>query len=541
MFNYISVILIDFQFEGKPGEKSLRSLDQVTYQDGINRARSSTLKDSYGNPVEYDTLEAIDANKPSKNKNDPNQFIIPGYASGILQSHELPTRSNFNGETPRKIDDDRIHFIDPLQNAYQNSDKPYTAPSPSLSTPLGTPEDNANANNQQPINIPKPNIDLPETPQAPIDDPLNHVLTPPQDNSQVSSPDAPSFSLQVPNGNDKNEPQVSLTQGLIPPQIPSEGQTVFIPRPNIDVSETPIDSSNGPLNQGLLPPTDDFKAPNFGQSFSNPNQDGPIVIKEGEIHFAPKPSNGLLPPKDSLPNEIAFEVPTPQPTFSSVNKFNGPFGGSPGLLAPAVNNVANKFASPTTQTVNEPAPNKFTGSFGGAPGILGGQGPVTNRQNSNQIPVTVFHEQFSTNNFKQPTPTQNSFTQTPKVANNKYQGNFGGSPGVLVSNNDFDRASSIQGQSTVAIPSVSPTFATPSNTPIANKFTGSFGGAPGVLGENNAVTFSQAPTTTQTLSQLPNLNADYPALPKEEAVAQKYSGQFGGAPGILRPYDNSKN
>lgn len=519
------------------------------------------MKDSYGNPVEYDTLEAIDANKPSKNKNDPNQFIIPGYASGILQHHELPTRSNFNGETPRKIDDDRIHFIDPLQNAYQNSDKPYTAPSPSLSTPLGKPDESEiKQQSQQPIVIPKPNIDLPETPQTPIDDPLNHVLTPPQDSSQSNSPQdntqnispgAPSFSLQVPNGNDKNEPQLSLSQGLIPPQIPSDSQSsVFIPRPNIDISETPIDNSNALLNQGLLPPSDGsadgsaVKNDNTNvQSFSNPNQDGPVIITE--VHYAPKPSNGLLPPKDPSPNDVALDNSAPPPTVPSPNKFSGSFGGSPGVLGQAVNTVVNKFASSTPpQTANNgPAPNKFTGSFGGSPGVLGGSGTVTSPKNSNQIPVAIFHEQFSTDSqFRQPTPTQNSFTQSPKVANNKYQGNFGGSPGVLVSNNDYDRATSLQGQSTVAIPSVSPTSATSLNTPvtIANKFSGSFGGASGVLGENKPSTFSQPPTTTQTLSQLPNLNNDYPASDKESS-AQKYTGQFGGAPGILRPYDNSKN
>lgn len=109
LFTASAVIYIDFNYEGKPGEgKSLRSLDQVAYQDGVNRARSN-LKDSYGNPVEYDTLENIDANKAGKDK---NQFVIPGYASGILQPHEVPARSSdFNVETSRKIDDDKIRKL----------------------------------------------------------------------------------------------------------------------------------------------------------------------------------------------------------------------------------------------------------------------------------------------------------------------------------------------------------------------------------------------------------------------------------------------
>lgn len=479
------------------------------------------MKDSYGNPVEYDTLEAVDAGKPSLNKNDPNQFTIPGYASGILQPHEVPARS-FNSE--RKVDDDRIHFIDPLHNSFQNNnDKTFQTPSPSLTTPLG----NVNENNLQsptPINIPRPNIDLPETPQTPIDDPIDHVpLHTPQNNPGGS----PSFTLETPNGN-QNTQQFPLTQDLIPPQIPNQGQSVFIPRPNLDVQETPIDNSNGPINQGLLPPPDsssnfNFNSNNNGQSFSNPKQDGPVIITE--VLFAPKPSNGLVPPKDPLPNDVLFN---PQPTVETPNKFSGPFGGSPGVLGGAidrvVNNVQNKLSGTTSvphfASVGTTIGNKFSGSFGGSSGVLGGR-PV-----SNQIPVSIVQDP------QRPAPTQNTFTQPPSPNNNKYQGNFGGSPGVLVSNNQGGLVTPFEAQSTVQVPSVAPTVAT-------DRFSGSFGGAQGVLGASKVSTLSQAPTT-QTITQLPTLNDAYPSSTKESTV-QKYTGQFGGAPGVLLPYDNSKN
>lgn len=604
-----SVIFIDFNYQGKPGDKALRSLDQVSYQ-GTSRARSS-LKDSYGNPIQYDNLEQIDAKKPSNNKNDPNKFIIPGYAipayaSGILQPHELPTRSNVNEETSRKIDDDRVHFIDPLQNAYANSDKPVSVPSPSLSTPIGT-QDEA-ANNQIPIFIPKPNLDLPETPQTPIDDPLNHELNPPSDGSTVtpqSTPETPSFSLETPKGNGQNSQQIPLTQDLIPPQIPTEGQSVFIPRPNIDVSETPIDDDfNALLNQGLLPPSDtpagfgpdsadantpstkinDNSCPQCGlPTVPDPTQNGPVIIPEGQVHFAPKPSNGLLPPKDPSPNEINFQpndpqLNAPQPTFASPdkftgsfgpsgipgqgsqptaatpNKYTGSFGGSPGVLGQTnVNNAPPKDIQPTVA-----APNKYTGSFGAPPGVLGQPG-LPNRISSqtqipvqvltpnkfngpfggsqagtgpaiNQIPVAIFID--PTGNSKppqrQPAPTQTIFTQPPKPSSvvNKYQGGFGGSQGILVSNNQYDRITPVQAQPPASIAPAVPTFA----TSLAEKFGPD---------DTSSSTLNQAPTT-QTLSQLPNLNNFYPASPKENVV-QKYTGTFGGSPGILSPYDNSKN
>lgn len=518
----------------------MRSLERVAYQDGVNRGRSS-LKDSYGNPVQYDTLEAIDAKKPSKNLADPNKFIIPGYASGILQPHEVPTRSNDEGEATRKLDDDdRIHFVDPLQNSFQNTNKPFQAPSPSLSAPLGS--DTANANNQQPIKIPRPNIDSPQTPQAPIDDPLNHPLSPPlNDKSGGAASLPPSFSLQVPTG----PPQVSVTQDLIPPQIPSHDNSVFIPRPNLDISETPIDNSNGPvtLNQGLLPPTDDsvknfdntantflnptantfpnpnavnaFPSPNTfptPNTFSNPNQDGPIEITE--VHFAPKPSNGLVPPKDPSPNDINFQSPDAQPTFASPtlptptnpNKFS--FGASPGILQQAVNKFSGAAQDVISQGV-EKVQNRFTGSFGGAPGVLGGK-PATSSQN--QIPVAI---------VQSPIPSQASPASATTA--NRYQGNFGGAPGVLA-NNQYSGAT--QAQATEPIPSIAPpTLASP-----PNKFTGSFGGPPGGLGGSKPLS---NPPTTQTLTQLPNVNSN---LPKDKIV-DKYTGQFGGPAGVLRPND----
>ena len=497
-----SVIYIDFNYEGKPGEKSLRSLDQVSYNDGVNRGKSS-FKDSYGNPVEYDTLDQIDAKQASKTSADPNKFKIPGYASGILQPHEVPTRSNFNGETSRSVDDDRIHFIDPLQNSFQNSDKSFQAPSPSLSPPLGSP-------NNQPILIPRPNIDLQETPQAPVDDPLNHQLNPPKDNNFAAPPSVP---LEGPHG---KIPQFTLSSNLATPQIPTEG--VFIPRPNLDIGETPIDTNrNGPLNQGLLPPGDgsqstfDTNVP----SFSNPSQDGPIIFTEGNVNFAPKPSNGLLPPIDPSvgQNDVNFQNQITTP--ATVNKFS--FGGPTGVLGNA-GVILGKIPEKA-----ESALNKFSGSFGGSPGVLGGSSAINNGRQPlpSQIPVTVVQAPAPTLSVPAPTlsaPSANSF-----------QGGFGGPAGVLV-NEKFDKTTA----QIFSSPSA-PTFPTILN----NKFSGNVGGANGILGDpiSNASPSLQTPTT---LAQLPPVISDTTQVTANRG-SQKYTGNFGGLPGILLPYDNSKN
>lgn len=158
---------------------------------------------------------------------------------------------------------------------------------------------------------------MPETPQAPIDDPLNHELHPPHENS---SQETPSISLQTPF--DAN-PQFSLSKDL----IPGAGQNIFIPRPNLDIAETPIDNSNSPLNQGLLPPNE------FSKSFENnapslaggnPDKDGPIIITD--VQFAPKPSNGLLPPKDPSQNDINFQANFQEPTPNTQQDFTTKIG-----------------------------------------------------------------------------------------------------------------------------------------------------------------------------------------------------------------------
>lgn len=539
VFQLISVIFIDFDYQGKPGEKSLRSLDAVSYQDGVVSRSRGSLKDSYGNPVEYDTIAAVDAKLPGKNHKDPNQFIIPGYASGILKAHELPVAES------RKIEDDRVHFVDPFRNTntFQNSDKPIQAPLSTLFPPGSV---FGSVNTQVPIEIPRPNIDANETPVAPIDDPLSHQLAPPQ--NDLSS-GLPSLSLEAPSSN-KQRPSVALE--LIPPQIPSDGESVLIPRPNIDASETPIDNSNGPLNQGLLPPaSNQADGSNAGTAptvnpFANTSNDGPVLITE--VHFAPKPSNGLLPPKDPSPNDVNFQSPDSPPSPTTPTKFDN----QPGVIGQAVNRFTGTLSGAFDQTVNKAkdstaSVSKFTGSFGGAQGVLGTPAAPVNkftgsfggaqgvlgtpvRQSEQQIPVVI---------LQSPPPTQISFTSTPSKAAtvNKYQGSFGGSPGILVSDKESDRVTFPQAQPTIQVPSVAPTAPTSTTAHLDNRFSGSFGGASGVLGDSKPANFNNV-QPTQALPTLPTLSDNLPE-PTKSINYQKYTGQFGGAPGVLRPYDNS--
>lgn len=440
----------DFNYNVKPGEKSLRSLDQINLQDENVRARNS-YTDSYGNPVAYDSLDDVNAQKPSNNKNNPHQYVIPGYASGILDSREIPTRSSVDTVEGRTTDDDRIHFVDPLsQNTFQTFNN---EPSTSLNGP------GFNSASQSPIEIPRPNIDLPETPISSNDGSFNSNLP--------NAPPSTVLELPIHQGS-SNRP---FQTGLVPPPpqiLNTEG--VEIPRPNLDIHETPIDGSNNLLNQGLLPPPTSSQ-PNFNTNiFLNPKQDGPVVITDEQTVFAPKPSNGLLPPKDPITNNFNFQS------------------------IPSINDLP----SSTTAT-------KFNTNFEGT--ILGG---ITTAAPL-QIPVQVIHSQ-------------------DEVKVNKYTGSFGGSPGILTSNNQIDRVvptlttQRVQPSTSTIVNNVVPTQGT------HNKFTGSFGGSIGLLSPNSV----GIPSTAQTIADVPSTQSSNVLLSSKK----KPSITFGGPAGVLTPFDN---
>lgn len=489
---FISVIFIDFNYDGKVGEKSQRSLDQVAYEDGSTRARSA-YKDSYGNPVSYDNLDDVDSQRPSSNKDKPLMYVIPGYASGILDPSEPLSRSNnFDNQEARKINDDRIHFVDPQSNVFTQNF----------------------FNTQKPINIPRPNLDLSETPVNPINDPLSpenihlppnalssggfaSVSNPPNVESSTFPPIDPKddplsphnihlppnalasggfAALSFESPYDQTGYASELSQGLTPPVLPTNIGFNF---------NQPKAASVGTfaLDQGLLPPPESstFNQPKINNQPStfNNNQDGPVIITDEQTIFAPKPSNGLQPPID---NSFNFQS---RPTESSVG-------------------------TPSSST-------KFTGTFSGSldGGITNTYAPTT-QQSFRDIPVVVL--------------------QTPsKVSGNKYQGSFGGAPGVLNADTQFNRATPTQGS---FLPQFTPSTSSTNAIDRPNRFNTNFGGAPGILGGSTVSRnpIPSASTSQSTFTQPPSSIVSSTII---ERAKDKYQGQFGGAPGVLQPFDKN--
>jgi hypothetical protein len=561
------VIYIDFNYEGSRAEKSHRSLDQVAYEDGSTRARTA-YTDSYGNPVAYDTLDDVDSGRPSKNNKQPFKYVIPGYASGILEENGTPTRStNLDSQESRQPNDDRIRFVDPQRNFFAHASN---APAPpQLPSSFGLNAIENSQTNQETFQDGRSRPTISQGILPPIDDPLNpeniHLPSDPHrsegvpatsienDNSKphffrlrpaiedpllphnIHLPTDPQKSEGVPALNNKphffrlrpaiedpllphniqlpSDPQKSeglpatilqndnsvshgllppvggtsegvsstffqndrsvVSQGILPPPIndPLNPENINLPL-NPKTSEGFAASRNGNSpSDGLEPPqlpnidlpsnlnSNPFLPPAVN-TFNHPktstfNSDGPVVITDDQIAFAPRPSNGLQPPKDPQQEDVNFNFRAP--------------------------------ALPTA-----PTPKFTTGIFNRAP---------TTQQT--QIPVVV--------------------VQSPKVVENKYKGTFGGPSGILsASDNQF---------------SVLPTQASPQITPstssvtINRRFSGGFGGAPGVLGgDSNRL---PAPSTTQNTYTTFNSGNVI-----SERSANKYQGNFGGPSGVLQPFDS---
>lgn len=582
----LSVIFIDFNYEGNRAEKSHRSLDQVAYEDGSSRART-TLKDSYGNPVAYDTLEDVDAGRPSKNKNF--NYVIPGYASGILEENETPTRStNFDNQEARRINDDRIHFVDPQTSVF-NQNSPLLPQLPSSS--LGATK---NVNN-----IPQPNLDISETPaNPPINDPLNpeniHLPADPQKSEGVastfidSSRSRPTVShgilppiddplnpgnIHLPADPHKSEgvPATSLqddrpTHGFLPPiDDPLNPGNIHLPadpQKSEGVAATlfhnDMSGPSIPAIHGLLPPVDDPLKPENIHLPSDPQaSEGVSATSFQNDRSQPSLPRGILPPVNDPLNPENINLPSdPQnseglpSTFQDRNSPNVNVGLEPPQL-PNIDSTydSNPFLPPAVKTFNHPKTSTFNSNDG--PVIITDDQISFSPLPSRGLQPPKDPQQDININFQSPTISSPIEPTTPK----KFTGTFTGSlvpttqgtlqqiPVVVVQNptkvvaNKYFKGT-FGGPAGVLTSNqfsgnVPPTQASPqitsstSNVSINQRFQGGFGGAPGVLGADSSQnTFTRLPLAGNVIGGT------------VERTINKYQGNFGGPSGVLNPFDN---
>lgn len=188
---------------------------------------------------------------------------------------------------------------------------------------------------------------------------------------------------------------------------------------------------------------------------------------------------------------------------------------------------------------------RYSGSFGGAPGVLspydlGGIKPPPPQKTTTTTTTTVYTTQptTTTNTYQY----QQSFTNSQSsvvTGHNPFIGNTQTTQSQNLGNNPFfgQQQNAIVGQT-----STTSAFNNHYHAPI-EQTTANYGHNPFLSG-NNQITrpqhdihnHHQNTQTTQTVQQ---------AQPTQQIIAggnkkeNRYSGSFGGPPGVLQPYDNS--
>lgn len=473
----------------------------ITFPDDLERTKKE-LTDSYGNPIN-DPFTAGDSATEASTLTSKKSgiFVIPGYASGLLTDPvpQKPEQRSQSGFAPDQL-------LPPADKpSVDNRNQRPSVILPSFDLVAPPPEGNFPANDQQNSFIPPP---PPPTPNA------NFFPANNQQNTFNPAPSPPSFS------------------------------TNFIPT-------------------GISP-------------------DGPIIITEvGD--FAPRPADGLLPPKDDSelepsvlpqrPNIFATSPTFPNSPETTVTvipgKYSGGFGGSSGVLGATRKPISSNSIAPPPQvlpTQQAQAPvrtstsddTKYTGGFGGNQGVLSPPSinflpppvpqetfiPVAQPDEPQPIPSTsllapILPPDSVPADRSQIPATSQLVPPQPTTNTGRYTGGFGGSQGVLGQNRPATSTNAIS--TTRASFTTPPAIQTTTFNPIPSrtnnnpgKYTGGFGGSSGVLQSNFKPTGLIPTIQTDLQAPLESRIASSPPL------TQVPTG-FGGAPGILNPFDSKKS
>uniref|UniRef100_A0A182LYZ9 DUF4794 domain-containing protein n=1 Tax=Anopheles culicifacies TaxID=139723 RepID=A0A182LYZ9_9DIPT len=426
----------------------------------------------------------------------------------------------------------------------------------------------------------------------------------------------PNFGLLPPN-------PVPSTVQVVPPSTtttrPPNTQPQFLPNakiPNIEdgqilFAQKPVNGLLPPLFPDQLPPVYDVKvgterSPIFARDPFDSS------VKPASLQPAQLPQSASVPdsavgyktdvnqqtnfPRPNTVTENRFSGPVAPglPTFETttktvVQKYNGGFGGPAGFLGnqqnigtaytstarpnvpqsiptatqpqqrpQAIFTPQNTFST-TARPVDKTTVQKYVGSFGGAPGFLGNQANIGTAYTkapqtvaANAPTVAPVQQPPSVQHFGSghpapvPSSTQSVLPQRPLPASvpsvsNQFNVPFNGSP---VNQGTGNRPTA------VSTPTLQPVRPVPVTNTFngGNKFTGSFGGAPGILGNQQRPGTHVKPDGGVFASAQPQLvqqhQQPHQPLPQQlqqpKPATDTFTGSFGGPPGVLRPFDNTK-
>ncbi|XP_050097176.1 uncharacterized protein LOC126578542 [Anopheles aquasalis] len=421
-----------------------------------------------------------------------------------------------------------------------------------------------------------------------------------------------------------------------PPSPPPAGQQQFVPNAKIPTIEEgkilfaqkPVDGLLPPLFPDQLPPVyrvevgterstifprDPFATPantQNGVGFkTDVNQQTQFPQTQTSYSTTPTTANRF---SGSVVPQQQPAISGGSPTAPPIQKYTGGFGGPAGFLGNQ-QNIGTAYTSTARPIVQPQAPvprpnpvplppqgtfqtsprpveqttiNRYTGSFGGPPGFLGNQqniGTAYTKQPASSTPSVQFQQRPA--QPAQPTlsqgpppvsaptvavpsgPTSNPYNPQqqqqqpagsvrPTSPPNKFTGSFGFGPV-----NQGPNAVPVRPTVSSFIPQQpqqTPQPIRPQSFNGGNKFTGSFGGAPGLLGNQQSLGTHVKPDGTVLAPSAPGAGFTVPqqstAYPQQQqyvgASAQqqnpaatggnKFTGSFGGPPGVLRPFDNAQ-
>ncbi|XP_050069168.1 uncharacterized protein LOC126557437 [Anopheles maculipalpis] len=438
----------------------------------------------------------------------------------------------------------------------------------------------------------------------------------------------PNFGLLPPN-------PVPSTVQVVPPSStttakPSSTQQQFLPNakiPNIEegqilFAQKPVNGLLPPLFPDQLPPVYNIqvgteRSPIFVRDpFSGPVKPTTSQQPSAQVPQSAPVPDGIVGYKTDVNQQTTFPKPIPPtdtrfsgaaapavPTTAKpvVQKYNGGFGGPSGFLGNQ-QNIGTAYTSTvrpnllqTVPPATQPQPRpqnvfipqntfpttarpedkttvqKYAGSFGGAPGFLGNQANLGTAYTKAPQPIPANVPTVAPVQQPPPPPpvqhfgpahlgpvstaTQSGVPPRPALPTvptlpNQFNGPFVGGP--------VNQGAGIRPTATpIFTPPVQPVrpVSTSNNFNGGNKFTGSFGGAPGILGNQqrpgtnvkpDGSIFSSAQPQQHTQQyQQQQQQQQQQTLPQQQfqqpkPVTDKFTGSFGGPPGVLRPFDNTK-
>ncbi|XP_035898899.1 translation initiation factor IF-2-like [Anopheles stephensi] len=508
-------------------------LSNVDVRGTTQPQQNTVLRDSYGNPVtpftdlakpELDSVGFLTNVNRGANFQSAGQynFKVPSYASGIIEPIGQP---NFGLLPPNPVPS-TVQVVPPRSTT---TAKPFSTQQQFLP-------------NAKIPNIEEGKILFAQKPVNGLLPPLFPDQLPPVYDIKVGTERSTIFARDPFVGPVKPTPQQpSVPQAAVGPDSivgykTDVNQQTNFPKPGSPATETRFSGSAAPA----------------GPTFATTSK--PVVQKYNGGFGGPA---GFLGNQQNLGTAYTSTV---RPNVPQVV----PTAPQPPQQRPQTVFIPQNQSPTTARPEDKTTVQKYVGSFGGPPGFLGNQAnlgtaytkpPQTLAANVPTVAPAQQPPQHFGPAHTGPVPTSPQPAVPPRPVSvpsvpsvpNKFNGPFVGPP--------VNQGAGIRPTSApIFTPPAQPVRPVPTSNTFngGNKFTGSFGGAPGILGNQQRPGTNVKPDGSIFASAQPQQQhaqhhqqqQQQQTLPQQfqqpKPVTDTFTGSFGGPPGVLRPFDNTK-